>query len=68
VGGCSDLLTSVEETKRDNDEDLGIFAGREVTLSTTACPSADLSSFAEVGVGIGGRDNISLYSVSLKPI
>lgn len=27
VGGCSDLLTSAEETKRDDDEDLGIFSG-----------------------------------------
>jgi len=27
VGGYSNLLTSVEETKRDDDEDLGIFSG-----------------------------------------
>jgi len=68
VGGCNDLLTSAEETKRDDDGDLGIFAGCEVTLSTTAFPSAGLSSFAKVGARMGGRDNNSLYSASLKPI
>lgn len=42
VRGCNDLLISAEETM-DDDMDLGIFAGCEVTLSTTACLFAGLS-------------------------
>lgn len=53
--------------KEDDGGKLGISAACE-TIPNVVCPSTAPSLSAGVGVGMGGRDNNSLYKFSLKPI